>query len=53
MRSGSKGAAVLAALFTCLSFSTWALDRAQVEKLASDDNDEKIAAIAALVAGQA
>ena len=38
----------MAALF--LSTSVWALDRAQVEKLASDDNDEKIAAIAALVA---
>jgi urea transport system permease protein len=50
VRSGSKGAAFIAALFTFLSFSTWALDRAQVEKLASDDNDEKIAAIAALVA---
>ena len=49
MRSGRTRAA-LAALFTCLSFSTWGLDRAQVEKLASDDNDEKIAAIAALVA---
>ena len=49
MRSG-KTRAALAALFTCLSFSTWGLDRAQVEKLASDDNDEKIAAIAALVA---
>ena len=40
----------MAALFTCLTFSASALDRAQVEKLASDDNDEKIAAIAALVA---
>ena len=49
MRSG-KTRAALAALFTCLSFSSWALDRAQLEKLASDDNDEKIAAIAALVA---
>jgi urea transport system permease protein len=46
--SGSKGAAALAALF--LWSSAWALDRAQVEKLASEDNDEKIAAIAALVA---
>jgi len=45
-----KTRAALAALFTCLSFSSWALDRAQLEKLASDDNDEKIAAIAALVA---
>src|SRR5688572_8242662 len=34
----------------CLSFSAFALDRAAVERLASDDNDEKIAAIAALVA---
>jgi urea transport system permease protein len=50
VRLASKRAAFVAALFTCLSFSTWALDRAQVEKLASDDNDEKIAAIAALVA---
>ncbi len=50
MRSGSKGAAVVAALFTFLSFSAAALDRAAVERLASDDNDEKIAAIAALVA---
>ncbi|HZO00092.1 MAG TPA: urea ABC transporter permease subunit UrtB [Burkholderiales bacterium] len=41
-------AALVAALF--LSTGAWALDRAQVEKLASDDNDEKIAAIAALVA---
>jgi urea transport system permease protein len=44
----SKGAAALAALFLCAG--AWALDRAQVEKLAADDNDEKIAAIAALVA---
>jgi urea transport system permease protein len=44
----SKGAAALAALFLCSS--AWALDRVQVEKLAADDNDEKIAAIAALVA---
>ena len=48
MRSASKGAAFVAALFICTS--TWGLDRAQVEKLASDDNDDKIAAIAALVA---
>jgi urea transport system permease protein len=40
----------LAALFICASFSTHALDRAAVEKLASGDNDEKIEAIAALVA---
>ena len=48
MRSGQKGAAFLAALF--ISASAWGLDRAQLERLASDDNDEKIAAIAALVA---
>jgi len=48
VRSGRKGAAALAALF--LSFSAFALDRAAVERLTSDDNDEKIAAIAALVA---
>jgi urea transport system permease protein len=47
VRSGRTGAA-LAALFICAS--AFALDRAAVEKLASDDNDEKIAAIAALVA---
>jgi urea transport system permease protein len=47
VRSGRTGAA-LAALF--LSFSALALDRAAVERHASDDNDEKIAAIAALVA---
>jgi urea transport system permease protein len=46
--SRSEGAAALAALFICTS--AWGVDRAQVEKLASDDNDEKIAAIAALVA---
>jgi urea transport system permease protein len=45
---GKKGAAFLAALFICTG--AWGLDRAQVEKLASEDNDEKIAAIAALVA---
>jgi urea transport system permease protein len=49
VRSGKTRAAI-AALFTFVSLSAWALDRAQVEKLASDDNDEKIAAIAALVA---
>ena len=43
-----KGAAALAALF--ISASAFALDRSALEKLASDDNDEKIAAIAALVA---
>jgi urea transport system permease protein len=43
-----KGAAFTAALF--LSFSVHALDRAALQRLASDDNDEKIAAIAALVA---
>ena len=48
MQPGKKGAAFVAALF--LSASAWALDRAQVEKLASEDNDDKIAAIAALVA---
>ena len=48
MSLGKKGAAFVAALF--LSTSAWALDRAQVEKLASEDNDDKIAAIAALVA---
>jgi urea transport system permease protein len=49
VRSGNARAA-LAALFTFLSFSAAALDRAALEKLASDDNDEKIAAIGALVA---
>ena len=49
MRSGRTRAAV-AALFTFFSFTAFALDREQVQKLASDDNDEKIAAIAALVA---
>jgi urea transport system permease protein len=43
-----KGAAALAALF--ISASAFALDRSALEKLASDDNDEKIAAVAALVA---
>jgi urea transport system permease protein len=43
-----KGAAALAALF--ISASAFALDRSALEQLASDDNDEKIAAIAALVA---
>jgi len=47
MRPGRTGAA-WAALF--LSFSVHALDRGALERLASDDNDEKIAAIAALVA---
>lgn len=50
MRSGSKGAALVAALFLCAGFSAHALDRAAVEKLAAEDNDEKIAAIGALVA---
>jgi urea transport system permease protein len=45
---GKKGAAAVAALF--LSFSCYALDQGAVERLTSDDNDEKIAAIAALVA---
>ena len=44
----SKGAAFVAALFLC--FSAHALDRDALQKLASDDNDEKIAGIAALVA---
>ena len=43
-----KTAATLAAVF--LSCAAHALDRTALEKLASDDNDEKIAAIAALVA---
>jgi urea transport system permease protein len=47
MHLGRTGAA-LAALFLC--FSAHALDRAALERLASDDNDEKIAAIGALVA---
>jgi len=42
-----KWAAALAALF--ISASAHALDRSALEKLASDDNDDKIAAIAALV----
>jgi urea transport system permease protein len=48
VRSGRKGAAALAAFF--LSFSAYAIDKAALERLASDDNDEKIAAIGALVA---
>jgi urea transport system permease protein len=40
----------LAAFFILASASAFALDRAAVEKLASDDNDQKIEAIAALVA---
>jgi len=47
MRAGMTKAA-LAAFF--ISTGSFALDREAVEKLASDDNDEKIAAIAALVA---
>jgi urea transport system permease protein len=47
MRLGRTRAA-LAALFICSS--AHALDRAALEKLTSDDNDEKIAAIGALVA---
>jgi urea transport system permease protein len=47
MHLGRTGAA-LAALFLC--FSAYALDRAALERLTSDDNDEKIAAIGALVA---
>ena len=46
MRFGRTGAAV-AALF--LSFSVQALDRGALERLTSEDNDEKIAAIGALV----
>ena len=38
----------MAAFF--ISFSAHALDRAALQKLASDDNDDKIAAIAELVA---
>ena len=48
MRSGKKGAALVAALF--MSFSVHALDRAALGKLANGDNDEKIQAIGALVA---
>ena len=47
MRFGRTGAAV-AALF--ISLGANAVDRAALERLASDDNDEKIAAIGALVA---
>ena len=47
---GRKGPPSWRPFFISLCRSAWALDRAQVEKLASDDNDEKIAAIAALVA---
>jgi urea transport system permease protein len=47
MRLGRTGAA-FAALF--ISFGANAVDRAALERLASDDNDEKIAAIGALVA---
>ena len=48
MHLWERTAATLAAVF--LSCAAHALDRAALEKLASDDNDEKIAAIAALVA---
>jgi urea transport system permease protein len=48
VHSGTKGAAALAALF--ISCSALALDRGAVEKLAFGDGDEKIEAIAALVA---
>jgi urea transport system permease protein len=47
VRSGRKGAAFIAAFF--LSFAAHALDRGALQQLASDDNDEKIAGIAALV----
>ena len=47
MRSG-RARAALAALFICTS--AHAIDRSALEKLAADDNDEKIAAIGALVA---
>jgi urea transport system permease protein len=47
MHLGRTGAA-LAALF--ISFGANALDRAALERLASDDNDEKIGAIGVLVA---
>ena len=47
MRLRRTGAAA-AALF--ISFAANALDRVQLERLASDDNDEKIAAIGALAA---
>ena len=48
MHGGGKWAAALAALL--ISGAAWALDRAALERLASDDNDEKVAGIAALVA---
>jgi len=47
MRSGKKGAALVAALF--VSFSAQAVDQAALDKLANGDNDEKIEAIGALV----
>jgi urea transport system permease protein len=49
VRSGrARAATFVAALFLCSSVH--ALDKAALQRLASDDNDEKIAAIAALVA---
>jgi urea transport system permease protein len=48
MRSGKKGAALVAALF--VSFSSHALQPAALDKLANGDNDEKVEAIGALVA---
>src|SRR3954469_10371393 len=48
MRSGKKGAALVAALF--ISFSSHALEPAALDKLANGDNDEKVEAIGALVA---
>src|SRR3954469_3752363 len=48
MRSGKKGAALVAALF--ISFSSQALEPAALDKLANGDNDEKVEAIGALVA---
>jgi urea transport system permease protein len=48
VRSAKKGAALVAAFF--ISFSTQALDRAALEKLADGENDEKVEAIGALLA---
>ena len=47
--SGARAAAVLAALF--LSLPAFAVDRALLDKLVNGDNDEKIEAIGAIVAG--
>jgi urea transport system permease protein len=49
VRLAGKGAALVAALFISVS-SAQALDKGAVGRLAADDNDEKIAAIGALVA---